>query len=202
MFYDGNGCFSVYTQQKHSPDFRSFIYCFISKLHLMFSWAHLNTDKLIAWEFFHPACTTSARSLDGSSMEMKTINIKYCLLSHQFNHVIWSFKSFDIMYVFISPNVGISCRCRCMYKLLGKIVKVASLWFFQPLYLSLYTLVSMGFTSIHFYQCFITINILNTTIITGSHISGPPNVIEQCIYFVHLQETYHKVLCEKEYANI
>ena len=29
---------------------------------------HLNRDKLITWEFFHPACTTSARLLDGPPM--------------------------------------------------------------------------------------------------------------------------------------
>ena len=43
-------------------------------------------------------------------------------------------------------------------------MKVASLWFFQPLYLSLHTLVVMELTSIHFCQCFVTINFLNTTI--------------------------------------
>ena len=57
-------CFSVYTQKIHSSDPRSFIHCFIYKLHLMSSWAHLNRDKLIAWEFFYPVCTTSARLLE------------------------------------------------------------------------------------------------------------------------------------------
>ena len=52
------GCFSVYTQKIHSTDLRSFIHCFIYKLHLMSSWVHLNRDKLIEWEFFHPAYTT------------------------------------------------------------------------------------------------------------------------------------------------
>ena len=56
------------TQKLHAPDLRSFIHCFIYKLHLMSSWAHLNRDKLIAWEFFHPACITSARLLDGQLM--------------------------------------------------------------------------------------------------------------------------------------
>ena len=61
------GCFFVYTQKIHSPDPRSFIHCFISKLHLMSSWAHLNRDKLITWEFFHPVCSSPARLLDGPS---------------------------------------------------------------------------------------------------------------------------------------
>ena len=42
-------------------------------------WAHLKRDKLIALEFFDPACTTSARLLDGPSMEKKALNMKYFL---------------------------------------------------------------------------------------------------------------------------
>ena len=49
-------------------------------------------------------------------------------------------------------------------KVVWPIVKVASLWFFHLLYLFLHTLVVMDFISIHFCQCFVTINFLNTTI--------------------------------------
>ena len=43
-------------------------------------------------------------------------------------------------------SVGISCCCRCLYKMICKIVKAASLWFLQLLYLSLLTLVAMEFS--------------------------------------------------------
>ena len=158
-------CFSVYTQKLHPPDLRSFVHCFIYKLHLMSSWVHLNRDKLIEWEFFHPACTTQTRLLDGPSMEMKILNMKY------FRHKV---------RLHFTERVGISCRCRCMQKLFVKILKVALLQFFQPLYLSLHTLVVMEFTSIHFCQCFENINIPNTTIITDAismhHTVGSNNV--------------------------
>ena len=61
-------------------DLRSFIHCFIYKTVLISYWADLRKDKLITWEFFHLACTTSVRLLDGPSKETKawTWNEFFC----------------------------------------------------------------------------------------------------------------------------
>ena len=162
----------------YSSDLRSFIHCLVYKLHSMPSWAHLKIT--FAWEFFHRACSTSARILGGSSMETKTLKMKYFLLSHQFSHVIWSFKSFDIMHAFISQNKWAYWRWPPkLWKLLccGSSNR-------------LHTLVIMEFMSIHFCQCFVTINFINTIIITRCHVSAPHTGIEQCLYFDNVQETY------------
>ena len=109
---------------------------------------------------------------------------------------IWCYVS-----LYFTESVRISCRCCCMQNAVRKFVKVASLWFFQPLHVSFQTLVAMEFSFIQFRQCFVTINFLNFATITRCHISAL-NGIEQGIYFVHLQETYQISGWKKERIHL